>query len=131
MRTKTDMSRDGVTHRLKQMEGLWLLGKALGRAKVSSNKGSQKNQGLEIQAAIRYVLVKQWDPISVSDEVLVDEYDAYIAPLYRILVTTRDYDQLIKTLQRIERDELGVEPSDAVRLRPVAEALLNLKVMLR
>lgn len=129
MTSKTDMSREAVTHRLKQMEGLWLLGKALGKVKVAS-KGEKENRGLEIRAAIRNVLFTQWDPTSIRNGGSVDEYDAYIAPLYRIMVTTRDEGQLVNALQRIERDGLGIEASDASRLWPVARALLSLNVRL-
>lgn len=129
MTSKTDMSREAVTHRLKQMEGLWLLGKALRNVKVAS-KGEKENRGLEIRAAIRNVLFTQWDPISICNKGSVDEYDAYIAPLYRIMVTTRDEDQLVNTLRRIESERLGAEVSDPSRLWSVARALLNLNVRL-
>lgn len=131
MNEKTDMSPEGVTHRLRQMEGLWLLSKALGKSNVVSKKESSKNRGLEIQAAIRHVLNTDWNPISVRDGGVDDEYDAYIAPIYRILVTSREPNQIVKTLMRIESDELGVEPSDAAKYGPIAEALLKLDVMLK
>lgn len=130
MTAKTDMSGEAVTHRLKQMEGLWLLGTALKKVKVVSKSAEKKNLGLEIQASIRNVLFTEWDPLSLEDERLSDEYDAYIAPVYRILVTSRDREQLIDTLIRIERDELGIAFSDSDKLRSVADSLLELKVTL-
>ncbi len=128
MRAQTDMSREAVTYRLKQMEGLWLLGKALRKVKVVSKNGERKDRGLEIRAAIRAVLFKQWNPIALTDERMVDEYDAYIAPIYRILVTSRDQKQIIETLMRIERDEIGTALSDSNKLRSVATRLLELNV---
>ena len=125
MRAQTDMSREAVTYRLKQMEGLWLLGKALRKVKVVSKNGERKDRGLEIRAAIRAVLFKQWNPIALTDERMVDEYDAYIAPIYRILVTSRDQKQIIETLMRIERDEIGTALSDSNKLRSVATRLLE------
>jgi len=122
------MSREAVTYRLKQMEGLWLLGKALRKVKVVSKNGERKDRGLEIRAAIRAVLFKQWNPIALTDERMVDEYDAYIAPIYRILVTSRDQKQIIETLMRIERDEIGTALSDSNKLRSVATRLLELNV---
>ena len=56
--------------------------------------------------------------------------DAYIAPLYRILVTKRDQKQLIDTLKRIESDEIGTAVSDPNKLGSVANSLLGLKVSL-
>ena len=128
MRAQTDMSREAVTYRLKQMEGLWLLGKALRKVKVVSKNGERKDRGLEIRAAIRAVLFKQWNPIALTDERMVDEYDAYIAPIYRILVASRDQKQIIETLMRIERDEIGTALSDSNKLRSVATRLLELNV---
>lgn len=127
MTAKTDMSREAVTHRLRQMEGLWLLGKALGKVKVVSKGSEKRNRGLEIQDAIRRILFTQWNPISLTDEDPVDEFDRYIAPLYRILVTTRDRDQIIDTLARIERDEFRITIPDLNRLGSIATALLELK----
>ena len=128
MRAQTDMSREAVTYRLKQMEGLWLLGKALRKVKVVSKSGERKDRGLEIRAAIRAVLFKQWNPIALTDERMVDEYDAYIAPIYRILVTSRDQKQIIETLMRIERDEIGTALSDSNKSRSVATRLLESNV---
>jgi hypothetical protein len=124
------MSSEAVTHRLKQMEGLWLLGTALRKVKVVSKGAGKKNRGLEIQAAIRDVLFTQWNPISLADDRIGEEYDAYIAPLYRILVTSRDQELIIDTLMRIERDEIGTIFSDSNKLRSVANSLLGLKVTL-
>lgn len=131
MKAKTDMSREAVTHRLEQMEGLWMLSKALGDAKVVRKNVRKKNRGFEIQESIRQILVKDWDPIGICcDPNVADEYDAYIAPIYRILVGTRSESDLIECLQQIERNEIGVGPAEAERLRPVAEKLLELKVTL-
>lgn len=43
MIAKTDMSSEAVTHRLKQMEGLWLLGTAIKKVKVVSEGAEKKN----------------------------------------------------------------------------------------
>lgn len=127
---KVNMSPQAVLGRLRAMGALWEMSVKLMNSKPASAP-SERRRGVEIQDAIRKVLFTQWDPISIRDEGLLDEYDAYIAPLFRILVTTRDENQLIDTLQRIERDEIGMTPSDAAFLKPVANALLDLKVTLR
>jgi hypothetical protein len=84
----------------------------------------------QIQHAIRHILFRQWDPIGVRDiEGSSDEYDSYIAPIYRILVGTRSEDDLIDLLCRSERD-LGMQSRSPEGLRPVARALLLLDVTL-
>lgn len=83
----------------------------------------------EIQDSIRRVLFRDWDPIGVnSNPNLKDEYDAYIAPIYRILVGNRSEDDLIGCLQEMERDRFGLEPGTSEQLRNVARKLLTLDV---
>ena len=123
------MSREAVTHRLKQMEGLWLLSKALSDAKVVRKSGRKKNRALKVQDSIRQVLLRDWDPVGICcDPTLNEEYDAYIAPVYRILVTTRSEDELIECLRRLEQDEIGVGPTEPKLLLPVAKKLLELNI---
>jgi hypothetical protein len=88
-------------------------------------------RALEIYDSIRQVLNKDWDPICIANEAgLKDEYDAYIAPVYRILVGTRSESDLIEYLRRIEREELGIDPTDPERLLALARKLLTLSVTL-
>ena len=88
-------------------------------------------RALEIYDSIRQILYGNWDPIGISTEGCpVDESDAYIAPVYRILAGSRSEGELIECLRRIERDEISVDPVPAERLLPVAEKLLSLDVML-
>jgi hypothetical protein len=80
----------------------------------------------EIQQSIRDVLMHQWDPIGIADYISTDdEYDAYIAPVYRILVGSRSEDELVSLLHFTERDDITPEA-----LRGVARALLTLDVKL-
>lgn len=84
-----------------------------------------------MQDAIRQVLLRKWDPIGIGDvESCVDEYDRYIAPVYRLLVGSRSEDDLIDLLFRSER-ELGISCESAEQLRQVARALLSLDVRMR
>ena len=47
----------------------------------------REQRAAEIQDLIRQVLLRDWNPIGVNnDPELADEYDSYIAPVYRILV---------------------------------------------
>ena len=101
------------------------------RRRSAPMSGSRTHRAAEIQDAIRQVLLRKWDPISVRDvESCVDEYDSYIAPVYRILVGSRSEDDLIDLLFRSERD-LGMCCQSAEQLRPVARALLSLDVRMR
>ena len=130
---KIDMSAESITLRLKEMDDLWLLSMKLvsaGRTLPRPNSKPAK-KALKIFDSIRQVLIRDWDPIGIGDETaLADEYDAYIAPVYRILVGPRTVDDLVECLQRIERDELGVGISDSDRLFSVVKKLLALDVQL-
>jgi hypothetical protein len=109
------------------MGDLWALSVKLMN---SAGKTGRRSRALEIQDSIRDVLRLEWDPIGVGSGGSVDEYDAYIAPIYRVLVTSRSAEDLIERLQRTERDELGVPPTEVDVLRSVARKLLELKVTL-
>ena len=92
---------------------------------------TKKQRAAEIQQSIREVLMHQWDPIGVADCITTDdEYDAYIAPVYRILVGSRSEDELIACLHFTERDVIGVAPANPESLRGVARVLLALNVKL-
>jgi hypothetical protein len=83
----------------------------------------------EIQDSIRQVLYRDWNPIGVS-ELPENEYDSYIAPVYRILVGSRSEQELIESLFRIERDTIGMPCKSPEQLRSVARKLLELDVRL-
>ena len=60
---------------------------------------SRKSRAAEIQDSIRQVLYNDWHPIPVAD-LSRDEYDSFIAPVYRILVLSRSEQELIECLFR-------------------------------
>jgi hypothetical protein len=130
---KVDMTAEGITSRLKEMDDLWLLSMKLMKAgrSLPKTKSDTARRALRIIDSIRQVLAKDWDPIGIGDEIqAVGEYDAYIAPVYRILVGSRNENDLIDELRRIEVHEIGVMPTEAERLRSVALKLLSLSVRL-
>jgi hypothetical protein len=91
----------------------------------------REQRAAEIQDLIRQVLLRDWNPIGVNnDPELADEYDSYIAPVYRILVGGRSEDDLIELLYRAERDQIGMACESPEQLRPVAQKLLALDVRL-
>ena len=94
---------------------------------------TRDRRAAEIQDSIRQVLYHAWDPIGVAGSAPEDEYDVYIAPVYRILAGTRSEQELCEFLFRTARDTIGVACETAEhfeQLRPVARRLLELDVRL-
>jgi hypothetical protein len=91
---------------------------------------SRESRAAKIQDSIRQVLRHDWNPIGFADYLPEDEYDAYIAPVYRILAGSRSEQEIIECLFRLERDIIGVPCKSAELLRPVARRLLELDVRL-
>jgi hypothetical protein len=85
----------------------------------------------EIQDSIRQLLFRDWDPICVnSNPKLADEYDRYIAPVYRILLGSRSEDDLVGFLNRTATEEMGSGCGLSEQVRNVARKLLALEVTL-
>jgi len=61
---------------------------------------------------------------------LVDEYDSYIAGVYRILAGSRSEEELAEFLYTTEREVIGLSVESLEKLRPVARKLLALDVTL-
>jgi hypothetical protein len=83
----------------------------------------------EIQAAIRQVLYRDWDPLGVCNAGPEDEYDAYIAPIYRLLVALPKKEEVMAELRRIENGSIGIGTSEEA-LATAAEKLLALDMRL-
>ena len=95
--------------------------------------GSREKRAAEIQDSIRQILYHEWDPIGVSGSAPEDEYDIYIAPVYRILAGSRSEQELVEFLSRTGEDIVGAtrRPTEHYeQLRPVARRLLDLDVSL-
>lgn len=91
----------------------------------------RSERAAEIQDSIRQILFQDWDPVCVGDNPnLQNEYDSYIAPVYRILMGSRSEQELIDYLSRTELDEMGMPCKSPEKLRPVARKLLTLDVRL-
>jgi len=64
--------------------------------------GRNKYQSRENRARVRDILMREWDPIGVADvPQAADEYDAYAATVYVMLMD-----------QRASRDEIEAYPFD-------------------
>ncbi|MGI8642380.1 MAG: hypothetical protein ACR2MG_20825, partial [Pyrinomonadaceae bacterium] len=89
-------------------------------------------RAIEIQDSIRQILFQDWDPISISDNPnLTDEYDAYIAPIYRILIGSRSKEEIVKLLDGVKRSNFGISQVGNDELQPVANKLLELNVKIK
>ena len=85
----------------------------------------------EIQAAIRGVLFYDWDPVNVrGNEKLKDEYDRYIAQIYRVLTSTPTREAIAHELVTIEWECMGLGQTKEAALFPVADKLLSIDVRL-
>lgn len=87
-----------------------------------------KEKGNRIQNEIREVLYRNWDPIGVSGDSPDDEYDSYIGGVYRVLTGTRSISDLTEYLHLVEKERIGVVPSERKSLVPIAELLLAIEV---
>jgi hypothetical protein len=89
---------------------------------------SRAIRAAKIQDAIRQVLLRDWNPLGLDDSMPDDEYDAYIAPVYRILAGSRSEQELMVCLSRLARDDIGAPFASPELLQPIARKLLALYV---
>jgi len=68
-------------------------------------RDSRDKKAAEIQDSIRQILYHDWNPIGFSG-LPQDEYDHYIAPVYRILAEGRSEQELVEFLFRTGEDIL-------------------------
>jgi hypothetical protein len=91
----------------------------------------RKQRAREIQESIRQVLLRDWDPIGVSDiPEAQDEYDVYVGGVYRLLASEASEDEIIEHLFKVESDTMGMPAADREGLRGVARKLIELNVSL-
>jgi hypothetical protein len=63
----------------------------------------------EYQTAIREILMKEWDPIGVSDiPEAQDEYDSYVPHIYSQLIHHMSEQEVFDNLWEIETDHMGL-----------------------
>jgi hypothetical protein len=59
--------------------------------------------------AIRRALIAEWDPIGVGDSPnSQDEYDAYVGPIYRLLIHRRPVHEIFDFLWELETEHIGL-----------------------
>jgi hypothetical protein len=85
----------------------------------------------EIQASIRDALMRDWDPIGVSDvPEAQDEYDSYVGAVYRLLASGASVLAIAQHLARVEHDAMGLSTS-ADQLMNVAAKLRQLDISIQ
>lgn len=93
---------------------------------------SRIREAKKIQESIRDILLRDWDPLGVAGiPEAQEEYDSYIAPVYRILTDAPSEDRLVDFLYWTERDTMGLPGSPRQQLGRIARRLLALDVRLR
>jgi hypothetical protein len=90
---------------------------------------SRETKAAKIQNSIRQILYHDWNPINVSG-LPPDEYDSYIAPVYRILTGTRSEQELVECLFGLESYIRGDQRGSPDKWRQVAKKLLEVDVRL-
>ncbi len=90
------------------------------------SKNHKTKRAIEIQNSIRQILFQDWDPININENSnLSDEYDRYIAPIYRILVGNRSEEEIMNLLLAGER-EIFNESKNVDELQAIAQKFLKL-----
>jgi len=88
-----------------------------------------RNKATAIQESIRQILFNDWDPIGINDSAPDDEYDSYIAGVYRLLVSGASGSEISEHLRQIEITQIEVATNPDHR-KMVADKLKSLDVSL-
>ena len=92
---------------------------------------NRKERAREIQDQIRSILLTDWVPIGVAEiPEAVDEYDAYIGGIYRLLYSHASVDEVARHLHEIMITSIGLPSRGIEDHRDVAEKLCALDVRL-
>jgi hypothetical protein len=83
-------------------------------------------QARSYYAAIREVLLREWDPIGVGDiPEAADQYDSYISQVHRLLIRREPLYKMVDFLWWVETDHMALA-GNRRRTEQVAERLLRL-----
>ncbi len=62
-----------------------------------------------LQQVIRKMLIKDWDPIGVSDiPEALDEYDAYVPEIYKMIISRAPRHKMFEYLWWLETEHMGL-----------------------
>lgn len=86
-----------------------------------------RDRAREYHRAIREILMKEWDPIGVSDvPEAQDEYDSYIPHIYGLLIHHKTEQEIFRYLWELETDYIGL-CGNRQQTEKVAKLLIELR----
>jgi hypothetical protein len=81
----------------------------------------------ELMVEVRRILLKEWDPIGISEfPGAQDEYDMYVKGISEMVCSGQSTEQLYEHLHWIECERMGLDGDD-VRTRNIAMKLAQLR----
>lgn len=93
---------------------------------MEGQKRDFAEQAHQAHETIREILMREWDPIGVSEiREAQDEYDAYVADVYRLLSRRASTNEVFDCLWWLETEHMGLS-GDRQRTRRIAERLFEL-----
>ena len=86
-----------------------------------------RDRARQYHAAIRTVLLTEWDPIGVSQvPEAQDEYDSYVGGVYKLLITHANRNELFLHLWQIETEHMGLS-GNRQQTEAIVDRLLKLR----
>ncbi len=96
--------------------------------------GADKNKLSKIrrvQREIKQILFEDWDPIGIKEFTNArDEYDSYVAGVYRLVAAGAGAHPIAQHLLQIEKDRMSLSGQPLLVLERVAQKLAALHVNL-
>ena len=93
---------------------------------MEEEKRDVAKQAREAQQMVREILLREWDPIGVAEiREAQDEYDAYVADVYRLLSRRVSVRDMFEHLWWLETEHMGLV-GDRQRTTKIAERLVEL-----
>jgi hypothetical protein len=87
----------------------------------------RSRQARRIYSAINEILHTHWDPIGFNEALPKDEYESYVAAVYRALADGKSEAELVSLLAKLEDDAIGLG-TPWPQKRDVARRLLALDI---
>ena len=79
-----------------------------------------KDQSQGRRAAIRNILMSEWDPIGVNDTPeAADEYDGYIGDIFELLAAHASSQEIAAYLQDVETERMGLVDAQGKPMLPM------------
>jgi hypothetical protein len=81
----------------------------------------------KINQAIKEILLKDWDPIGIFGTGTDVEYDPFIWPIFSLVRSGADVDEISAHLYALESDLMGSFPDNNERAISASRKLIDLK----